>query len=112
MKKLLMLLTIFAMMVMFNGCTMYSVEKQMPDGSFTNVNVKSTRSFEQPDLHYTREGNDATFDFQAAGADNNTDAFMGMFQGIFGMMSTMMETMTMNMAALQRSMLETQKPIP
>lgn len=79
--------------IFLNACTMYSVEKQLPDGSFTNIHVKSTRSFEQPDLAYTRTGADATFDFKAAGADNNTDAYLGMFQGMMGMMMAYMEKM-------------------
>jgi len=58
---------------------MYSVERIAPDGSTIVVNVKSTRSFEQPDLHYSRDGQAAEFDFKAAGADNNTDAIVGMF---------------------------------
>lgn len=74
MKALLILLLTFT-----TGCTMYSVERTAPDGSTIVVNVKSTRSFEQPDMSYTRTGEDATFDFKAAGADNNTDAIVGMF---------------------------------
>ena len=85
MKALLILMVIF-----LSGCTMYSVEKQMPDGSFTNVHIKSTRSFETPTLHYQRTGQDAVFDFSAQSVDNNTDAFIGLFGGMLQMMQQMM----------------------
>jgi len=70
------------LVLLLSGCTMYSVEKIAPDGSSTIVSVKSTRSFDQPDLRYTRTGADATFDFKAAGADNNSDAIIGLFAPI------------------------------
>ena len=91
------LLTIVAILFL-SGCTTYSIEKSMPDGSSTVVHIKSTRSFEQPDLSYAREGSNATFDFKAANADNNTDAFMGaispMLSGMMDMMNTMMMKIT------------------
>lgn len=74
MKALLIVTLVF-----LTGCTLYSVERTAPDGSSIVVKVKSTRSFEQPDMSYARMGQDATFDFKAAGADNNTDAIVGMF---------------------------------
>jgi len=89
MKTLIALLVI----IFLSGCTMYSVEKVLPDGSSTNVYIKSTRSFEQPDLHYAREGSDAVFDFKAAGADNNTAAIMGAVTPMIQMMQAMMNTM-------------------
>ena len=85
MKILLMVLIIFVMA----GCTTYSIEKVTPDGSTTVVHVKSTRDLEQPELHYERVGNDASFDFQAAGVDNNSE----MFQGMMAMMLQMMQQM-------------------
>ena len=95
MKTLLTVLAIFFL----SSCTMYSIEKTMTDGSSTVVNIKSTRSFEQPDLSYTREGTDATFDFKAAGADNNTDAIMGAITPMMQMMTNMMDAMMMRMTA-------------
>ena len=73
-------------MFVMAGCTTYSIEKVTPDGSSTVVHVKSTRDLEQPELHYERYGNDAVFDFKAAGVDNNSDAYLGMFNGMMGMM--------------------------
>ena len=74
--------------LLLGGCTFYTVEKVSPDGSSTIVSVKSTRSFEQPNLAYTRTGQDATFDFKAAGADNNTAVIVSMFAPIIqGMMT-------------------------
>ena len=85
------LITLLAILFL-SGCTMYSVEKVLPDGSSTKVYIKSTRSFEQPNLHYER-GDGTTFDFQAANADNNTDAFIGIFGGMMAMMQQMMQQM-------------------
>ena len=78
------------------ACTMYSVERGYdPTTGYTKVEVKikSTRDLEQPIVKYTRTGQDATFDFQAANVDNNTDAYVGMFSGMMGMMMDMMERM-------------------
>jgi len=89
MKTLMLVLAI----VLMSGCTTYSVQKQLPDGSYTNVEIKSTRSFETPALHYERMGADATFDFSAQSVDNNTDAFIGIFGGMMQMMQMMMQQM-------------------
>ena len=78
------------LLALLSGCTMYTVEKVMPDGSSTVVRIKSTRSFETPDLHYTRTGQDATFDFSAASVDNNTAAMMGIVGQMMSMMQQMM----------------------
>ena len=83
MKTLMIIAIIF-----LSGCTTYSVQKQLPDGSYTNVEIKSTRSFETPALHYQRQGADATFDFSAQSVDSN-DAFVSMM----GMMMQMMQRM-------------------
>ena len=80
MKALLILLLV-------QGCTMYTVEKVAPDGSSTIVNIRSTRSFETPNLHYEREGQDAVFDFSAASVDNNTEAFMGVIAQLMAMLA-------------------------
>jgi len=72
MKRLIMIL-----LLSLQACTMYTVEKVLPDGSSTIVHIKSTRSFETPSLHYEREGKDAVFDFSAQSVDNNTAALMG-----------------------------------
>ncbi len=74
------LFLIIVMAFVLNACTHYGVHR-MPDGTI-DISVWSTRSFEQPDLKYTRTGKDATFDFKAAGVDNNTDAIVGMFAPI------------------------------
>ena len=87
--KTLMIIAI----VFLSGCTTYSVQKQLPDGSYTNVEIKSTRSFETPALHYERMGADAKFDFSAQSVDNNTDAYLGVFSGMMGMMMQMMQQM-------------------
>ena len=75
---------------------MYNV-KRGTDGT-VDVSIKSTRSFEAPQLRYEREGKDAEFTFKAANADNNTDAFMGaispMLSGMMDMMNTMMMKIT------------------
>lgn len=85
---LIIVLALFA-----TSCTMYTVEKNLGDGISTTVKVRSTRDLEQPEVHYVREGEDARFDFTAASIDNNTDAFLGMFQGMMGMMMQMMQGM-------------------
>ena len=69
------------------SCTMYTVEKTMPDGSSTVVRIKSTRSFETPDLEYTRTGQDATFSFSADSVDNNTAAMMGIMAQLMAMLA-------------------------
>jgi len=78
-------------MLTLGGCTSYTVKKG-PDGT-TTVMVRSTRDLEQPEVHYSRTGADATFDFKAASVDNNTDAFVGMFSGMMSMMMDMMQQM-------------------
>ena len=78
----------FFALIFLSSCTMYSVEKTMPDGSSTIVKVKSSRSFEQPDMSYTRTGTDATFDFKAASVDDGTAEIISMFAPIIeGIMS-------------------------
>ena len=73
--------------ILLSGCTMYTVEKVAPDGSSTSIYVKSTRSFETPNLHYEREGADAVFDFSADSVDNNTAAMMGMIAQLMQMLA-------------------------
>ena len=92
MKALLVIL------FLLSGCTTYSVHKVAPGGIETTVKIASTRSFEQPDMHYSRTGNDAVLDFSAASVDNNTEAFVGMFSQMMGMM---MQLMQANMAQPQ-----------
>ena len=76
--------------IFLSSCTRYVVEKVAPDGSVTNIHVSSTRSFEQPDLYYKRDGNDAEFTFKAANADNNADMFAGAMMQLIQMMQQMM----------------------
>ena len=85
MKALLLVFVIIFM----SGCTTYSVKR---DGEgMVSVDVTSTRSFEQPNIYYNREGQDVEFQFSAESVDNNTDAFLGVFQGMMGMMIEMMK---------------------
>ncbi len=77
MKQLLM---IVLLAIVLAGCTHYGVHRTTE--GVIDISVWSTRSFEQPDMSYTRTGKDATFDFKAAGVDNNTDAIVGMFAPI------------------------------
>lgn len=76
-----------------NACTMYTIEKQTPEG-YIKVDVTSSRSFEQPDLHYVR-GDGTEFDFKAANADNNTAAIVG----VMGPMIQMMQQLIAAQAA-------------
>jgi uncharacterized protein YxeA len=85
MKYILIILVV----LMSVSCTKYTVKKEA-DGS-TEVYISSTRDLDQPEVHYSRTGKDATFDFKAASVDNNTDAFLGMFQGMMSMMMQMMQ---------------------
>jgi hypothetical protein len=79
------------LIIFLSGCTTYDVKRDSE--GIVSVKVKSTRSFEAPDLHYVREGSDVSFDFSAASVDNNTEAFTGMFQGMMQMMMEMMQRM-------------------
>ena len=94
------ILLIVLIIIFMSGCTKYVIEKTAPDGSTTVVNVSSTRDLEQPNLHYQRTGNDAVFDFSAAGVDNNADTFMSAMTGVMGMMMQMMEGMMMKMSTM------------
>ena len=87
MKSLILVLTIIFM----SGCTTYDVKRDSE--GIVSVKVKSTRSFETPDLSYQRVGNDVSFDFSAQSVDNNTEAILGTFQGMMGMMMQMMQMM-------------------
>jgi hypothetical protein len=54
--------------LLLTGCmTTYEVVKQTPEGD-VRVLVKSFREFEQPQIHYSRQGQDVTFDFGAESA--------------------------------------------
>jgi len=76
--------------IMLSGCTMYTVEKTAVDGSAIRVTVQSTRSFEQPNLHYSKTDEAATFDFTASSADNNTAALMSAMASMISLMQKMM----------------------
>jgi hypothetical protein len=88
MKILIIAITI---LIFATSCTTYDIRRDSE--GIISVKVKSTRSFEAPDLHYERVGSDVAFDFQAQTVDNNTDAFLGMFQGMMQQMMTMMQMM-------------------
>ena len=89
MKTILMILIV----LMAQGCRTYSIEKQTPDGTI-KVYVQSSADMKAPNVHYKRDGDDVTFDFSAEEIDNNTEAYLGIFQGI---MVAMMEMMQMQM---------------
>jgi hypothetical protein len=60
-------------LALLTGCTMYDVKRTAPDGSSVEVSVRSTRSFEQPQLSYRRRGSlEAEFNFGAANATDST----------------------------------------
>ena len=55
------------------GCmTTYVVEATHPSGQQTRVEVRSFREFEQPEVHYSRDGESVTFDFGATSATTAT----------------------------------------
>jgi hypothetical protein len=68
----LIVVLILSLMLLLNGCTIYRV-KTVPGKSVT-VGVYSTRSFQAPELHYEREGENASFSF---GADSATQEGIG-----------------------------------
>ena len=58
------------------------------------MKVRSTRSFEAPDLHYRKfdgQGTGTEFDFKAASADQNLDVMMGFFSTMQQMMLQMIK---------------------
>lgn len=47
------------------GCkTTYEIRKETPEGEVVVI-VESFREFQQPTVHYSREGDSVTFDFNA-----------------------------------------------
>ena len=69
----LIMAIVIVIAVLMGGCmTTYTVEKHMQDGSSVIVSVQSFREFEQPQIHYSREGEDVTFDFGAESASTGT----------------------------------------
>ena len=72
---------IIMLAVLLSSCTIYKVKSIAPDGKTVDVKVYSSREFQQPNLHYEREGNDAVFDF---GAESVTtyDPYSAILQGI------------------------------
>ena len=69
MIAILIVIAWLALMLVLGGCmTTYSISKNMQDGSTVTVLVKSFREFEQPEVHYERDGEAVTFDFGAASA--------------------------------------------
>ena len=61
------------------GCTTYEIRKISPDGSSVEVLVKSSRNFEQPSVHFSREGEDVEFDFGASSATTRTSPIENAF---------------------------------
>lgn len=76
-----MKILLLSLLIVLSGCTRYVIERPTPDGIF-KVSVMSSRSFDQPDLHYTRTGSDATFDFKAASANDGAAEIVGIFAPI------------------------------
>ena len=78
MKVLIGILIVF----MLSACmTTYSIEKQTPDGNVT-VLVKSFREFEQPNVQYSRTGDDVIFTFGAESATTATSPIEGAVAGV------------------------------
>jgi hypothetical protein len=86
-------LIIAFLIISLSACTTYDIRRDSE--GIISVKVKSTRSFEAPDLHYERIGSDVTFDFEAANADNNTEQIMG----AMGSMVQFLQQMMLKMAA-------------
>ena len=61
------------LLLVLGGCTRYHVQKGV-DGcaECTAVSVWSWREFEQPVIHYGRDGESVEFDFGAASATTNS----------------------------------------
>ena len=74
-------LAIILMAVILSGCTIYKVKSVAPDGKTVDVKVYSSREFQQPNLHYQREGNDAVFDFGAESA-TTYDPYSKILEGL------------------------------
>jgi hypothetical protein len=69
-------------LTLLSGCTVYKVHSVAPDGKEIKVSVYSGRQFEQPDLIYKREGNDAEFGFKAAKTtDSNAVILQALLSG-------------------------------
>jgi hypothetical protein len=95
MKTILIILIV----LMAQGCRTYGIEKGTDEfgNPYVKVEVTSSADLEAPYVHYSREGDDIVFDFSAESVDNNTEAFMGAFTGMMGMMMEMMKAqMLMN----------------
>ena len=79
--------------LILSSCTMYDVRRD-PNG-IVDVKVRSTRSFDAPDLHYRKfdgPGQGTEFDFKAASVDQN-------YAQMFGMMSMLQQIMMQMMKA-------------
>jgi hypothetical protein len=97
MKTILIILVV----LLAQGCRTYGIEKGTDEfgNPYVKVDVSSSADMKAPNVHYKRIGEDVTFDFSAEEIDNNTQDFMGMFQGMMGMMMEMMKAqMLMNAA--------------
>lgn len=59
---------LLVLMLCLSGCmTTYEITKHTPDGDIT-VAVRSFREFQQPNVSYSRTGEDVTFTFGAESA--------------------------------------------
>ena len=67
--------------ILLSSCTIYKVKSVAPDGKQIDVKVYSSREFQQPNLHYAREGNDAEFNFGAESA-TTYDPYSKIIEGI------------------------------
>ena len=65
----LLVVFILAMILILGGCmTTYSINKTNVDGTSITITIKSFREFEQPKVHYDRNGEIVNFTFGAASA--------------------------------------------
>ena len=107
MKIFLMILIIF----MAQGCRTYGVEKGVDaaGNEYVKVDISSSADLENPSTYYEKNADGSVkFTFAADNVDNNTEAFLGIFEGIAGMFNQMME----GMMAMQLQMLTSQQPQP
>jgi len=65
-------IVLFAVQILSGCMTTYVVEATHPNGQQTRVEVRSFREFEQPEVHYSRDGESVSFDFGATSATTAT----------------------------------------
>jgi len=76
---------IASLLTLMGGCTTYTIQRGQPGcAECTTVKVVSWREFEQPVVHYERDGDSAAFDFGAASARSSVDLnqVIGLLQAV------------------------------